>query len=152
MQSSQIQHFCKCGTTFNVSDELCTGCDSKSELHVIICSVSKKPQTKRALFSVPKGKLQHHLYCIPFLLPFHCSNLSEDAFCFFLVLVILGFAISSWKKTQEYQNQTLCSVVMSKRRSEHSVAQRSRKIFLPSLILIYTDLTKQTMYVFLHPV
>lgn len=93
----------------NISDELCTGCDSKSEIHVIICSVSKKPSPKPALISIPKGKLQHYLYCIPFLLPFHCSSFSEDAFCFFFALVTLGLAISSWKKIQEYQNQTLLS-------------------------------------------
>lgn len=77
MQSKHIEHICKCGTAFNVSNELCTGCGSKSELGVIICSVSKKTRFKpRALFSVPKGKLQHYHCCIPFLLPFHCSSLS----------------------------------------------------------------------------
>lgn len=89
--------------------------------------LKKKHSKPRALFSVPKGKLQHYHCCIPFLLPFHCSCLSR--WFLFLAFVILGFAISSWKKTQEYQNSTLRSVARKKKKSECSVKKLKKNIF-----------------------
>lgn len=83
MQSSQIQHFCKCGTAFSISDELCTGCDSKSELRVIICSVSKKRPKPRELYFLYQ-RASCSTVCTAYLsssLSTAPASLSEDAFC-----------------------------------------------------------------------
>lgn len=69
MKSSQIQHFCRHGTAFSISDELCTGCDSKSKLHVIICSVSKTPKPKEVIFH-SKGQVAAPSLLHTFLPPF----------------------------------------------------------------------------------
>lgn len=46
----KFQHFCNHDTVFNLSDELCAGCDSKDELRVIICSEeTPKPKKKKKL-------------------------------------------------------------------------------------------------------
>lgn len=115
----KFQHFCNHDTVFNLSDELWAGCDSKDELHVIICSEeTPKPKKKKtASFFVAKEKLQHNFcylhFSICFLLPFHCSSLS-------LRMLFLSFTydirlISSWKARQEYWNPTLCSVAMTEK-------------------------------------
>lgn len=132
MQSNQIQHICKCGTAFNVSNELCTGCGSKIELGVIICSVSKKSIPNQELYflfqrasysTVTAAYLSSSLFTAPASLDVWMVFFS------FLAYVILGFAISSWKKAQEYQNPTLSSLAMNKMKSECSVKILKKNIF-----------------------
>lgn len=115
MQSNKIQHICKCGAAFNVSNELCTGCGSKSELRVIICSVSKKSVPNQELYFLFQRASYSTITAAYLSSSLSTASASLDSFCFFLAFIILGFAISSWKKTQEYQNPTLCSVAMNKK-------------------------------------
>lgn len=140
MQSNKIQHICKCGTAFNVSNELCTGCGSKSKLGVI-CSVSEKSVPNQELYFLFQRASYSTITAAYLSSSLSTAPASLDGFCFFLAFVILGFAVSSWKKIQEYQNPTLCSVAMNKMKSECSV-KKLKKNILPPLILIYTDLTK----------
>lgn len=119
-QSNQIQHICKCGTAFNVSNELCTGCGSKSELGVIICSVSKKSVPNQELYFLFQRASYSTITAAYLSSSLSTAPASLGGFCFSLVFLILSFAISSWKKTQEYQDPTLCSVAMNKIRSECS--------------------------------
>lgn len=86
----KFQHFCNHDTVFNLSDELCAGCDSKDELHVIICSEeTPKPKKKKTSFIFCcKGKtatqflLRTFQYLFPPSFPL-LQSFPEDAFSFF---------------------------------------------------------------------
>lgn len=144
-QCSWVQHFCNHDTVFNLSDELCAGCDSKDELHVIICS-----EEKNNFIFCFKGKtatqflLRAFQYLFPPSFPL-LQSFPTDAFAF------LHLGCQATFKLEDKNTETQPFALLLWLKSEHSVAERSRKISSSSLILIYTDLTKQTRYVFLHP-
>lgn len=113
---------------------------------------SRNPQTEKGLIICFKGKAaaQSLLHTFQHLSPpsFPLFQYLRMPFVSFLFM-ILGLLMSSWKTTQQYPNPTLDWVAMSKDRSEHSVAESSRKIFLSSLVRIYRP--HQTNNAFLHP-
>lgn len=127
MQSKHIEHICKCGTAFNVSNELCTGCGSKSELGVIICSVSKKTVSNQELYFLFQRASYSTITAAYLSSSLSTAPASLDVFYFFPAFLILGFTISSWKKIQEYQNPTLCSVAINKMKTECSVKKKKER-------------------------
>lgn len=122
-RSNQIKFsiFANVELHLNVSNELCTGCGSKSELGVIICSVSKKSVPKQELYFLFQRASYSTITAAYLSSSLSTAPASLDGFCVFLAFLILGFAIPSWKKIQEYQNPTICSVAMNKIKSECSV-------------------------------
>lgn len=128
-QSNKIQHICKRGTAFNVSNELCTGCGSKSELGVIICSVSKKSVPNQELYFLFQ-RASYSTITAAYLSSSLSTALAPlHGFCFFLAFVILGFAISSWMKTPRIPNPNSLLSCYEQKKSECSVKELKKDIF-----------------------